>query len=456
MIYIRDKKTKRIEQSMKKINLITALCIVLSLAVALPAQIFKSTRHEDKNSTFAVDYALFKTDDTTKIARLEIYYQIFNAALKFEEIDNSFEAEYEISVELYKKKKKYDSYKFSQVVRVVKKAKTKSKTDYRINQVDFLVEEGKYEVKVRLYNPVHMKEKIQKFKVKVKKYKHKRTKISDIELVQAIAPSGDNASVFDKGKLQLIPSVRHRYSTESNSSLYFYMELYQGYELEENVKVETVLRHRGKGMLYRDSLTSVFETPIVRQFRELSIDELRPGKYELIITLRGKRNRKVDTKYKDFEILWTPTALIKHDYDVLVKQIELIASSEEVKALKGKETMEERISAFNAYWEANDPTVGTFENETKNEFYRRVAVANHNFSTIFGNGWRSDQGRIFIMYGEPDQLDDFPIEQNRRPYQEWHYFHNSRYLKFIFVDVNEDGIYKLIYPYDGLNQRPSN
>ncbi len=438
---------------MKKEKQFLLVLIFLCCAASVSAQIFKTSKNNAEDSYFAIDYALFKADSTDKISRIEIYYQILNAALNFEAKDDIYEAQYEITIDLFKDNKKYDSYTYDQVVRVAEKSKTRSKFDYRTNQVNFLVDEGKYKVIIRLYDPVSRKEKTRKFKIKVKKYNSKRPSISDIEMVQGIAPVTDKNSIFDKGDRQLIPSVRNKYGVSGNTSIYFYLELYQGTEPIPEVRVETVLRHEGKGMLYRDSLTSVFNSPIERQFRQISIEDLRPGKYELIVTLHGKRNKKIAARYKDFEIAWTPEALIRYNYKVLVKQIELIASREEVKGLKNKETYEERLAAFNKFWDGQDPTPGTYENEAKDEFYRRVAVANHNFSYLFGNGWSTDRGRIYIMYGQPDQIDDFPIVSNRRPYQEWYYYQNSKYLKFVFVDLNEDGDYRLVYPYDGLYQR---
>ncbi len=450
---VREKNNSKNSECMKKEKLFIAVLIFLFCATFVSAQIFKSSRNNIEDSFFSVDYALFKAGSEDKTARLETYYQILNAALHFEEVGKSFEAKYKITVELFKDSKKYDSFTYSQVVRVAKKSKTTSRFDYRTNQVNFYTDEGKYEIIAKLYDPVSNEEIIRKFKVKVKKYKNKKPSISDIEMVQGVAPITDKSTVFDKGENQLIPSVRNKFGISGNSSIYFYLELYQGSEQFSEVRVETVLRHEGKGMLYRDSLTSVFHSPIERQFRKISIEDLRPGKYELIITLRGKRNKKIAAKYKDFEIAWTPEALIRYDYKKLVKQIELIASKEELKGLKNKETYEERLAAFNKYWDSQDPTPGTFENEAKNEFYRRVAVANHNFSFLFGNGWRTDRGRIYIMYGQPDQIDDFPVVSDRRPYQEWYYYQNSKYLKFVFVDINEDGDYRLVYPYDGLYQR---
>ena len=71
-----------------------------------------------------------------------------------------------------------------------------------------------------------------------------------------------------------------------------------------------------------------------------------------------------------------------------------------------------------------------------------------------GPGWRTDRGRIYVKHGEPDEIDDYPFAPNSHPYQEWHYYHGGRYRKFTFLDENEDGDYRLIYPYDGLNLTP--
>ncbi len=69
-------------------------------------------------------------------------------------------------------------------------------------------------------------------------------------------------------------------------------------------------------------------------------------------------------------------------------------------------------------------------------------------------GWRTDRGRIYIQFGEPDEIDDYPLAANSQPYQVWHYYRRGSYRKFVFVDEFEDGDYRLQFPYDGLYQRP--
>ncbi|MDZ7822184.1 MAG: GWxTD domain-containing protein [Candidatus Marinimicrobia bacterium] len=65
--------------------------------------------------------------------------------------------------------------------------------------------------------------------------------------------------------------------------------------------------------------------------------------------------------------------------------------------------MKEKRKFFTETWENLDPTPGTERNELMNEYYYRVQTANQRFSGQ-REGWRSDRGMIYIIYGEPDAV----------------------------------------------------
>jgi GWxTD domain-containing protein len=68
------------------------------------------------------------------------------------------------------------------------------------------------------------------------------------------------------------------------------------------------------------------------------------------------------------------------------------------------QTNEEREQFIEAFWQRRDPTPDTVENEFKEEHYRRIAYANERFSSGIP-GWRTDRGRIYIMWGPADQVE---------------------------------------------------
>jgi GWxTD domain-containing protein len=88
----------------------------------------------------------------------------------------------------------------------------------------------------------------------------------------------------------------------------------------------------------------------------------------------------------------------------LEEEVPYIISDEERSAFLQLQTNEEREQFIEAFWQRRDPTPDTVENEFKEEHYRRIAYANERFSSGIP-GWRTDRGRIYIMWGPPDQIE---------------------------------------------------
>ncbi|UCD63289.1 MAG: GWxTD domain-containing protein [Candidatus Zixiibacteriota bacterium] len=438
-----------------KTHIVAILIALTMVAGVVHGQSAFNVFSKDANDPyFLVDHAVFNSTTPGKV-RLEVYYQIYNAALEFYRQGGVYAAEYEILVAVYGKNDLLvDSYRDTKRIKVRTEAQAKSRFDYRTNLVKFDLDPEKYEVKLTLTDARSDKSIERSFKTKAQYLQQKHASLSDIQLVQSASATGDDATKFDKGEFTVVPSVSHKYGSDDALKLMFYFEVYQGQDSASEVQIETSLRHDTRGMLYRDSLSSEFVDGAARQLREISLEDLRPGGFRLHIALKGRRDKKVDEKDKYFELVWSEKSLLKHDYESILSQLSIIAQDSDVDQLKGLETFDERQRAFAEFWLGRDPTPGTPDNEVKTEFYRRINFANQHFSYLRRAGWKTDRGRVYIVYGEPDQVDDYPFVLDRQPYQEWHYYREARYRKFVFVDENGDGDFRLVYPYDGLGHRP--
>jgi GWxTD domain-containing protein len=91
----------------------------------------------------------------------------------------------------------------------------------------------------------------------------------------------------------------------------------------------------------------------------------------------------------------------------LDEDVRYIITDEEMSAFKQLSNDEERDQFIEAFWLRRDPTPDTVENEYKEEHYRRIAYANEHFQAGKA-GFRTDRGRIYIMFGPPDQIDAHP------------------------------------------------
>ncbi len=142
----------------------------------------------------------------------------------------------------------------------------------------------------------------------------------------------------------------------------------------------------------------------------------------------------------------------------LSEEVPYIITSEERAAFKKLSTDDEREQFIENFWERRNPNPGSPENEFKEEYYRRIAYANEHFASGI-QGWRTDRGRIYIMYGPADEVDSHPSggsylrpqeegggETATYPFEQWRY----RYIDGIgtniileFVDPTMSGEYHL-------------
>jgi GWxTD domain-containing protein len=127
----------------------------------------------------------------------------------------------------------------------------------------------------------------------------------------------------------------------------------------------------------------------------------------------------------------------------LDEDVRWIITDEEQKAFKLLSNDEERDQFIEAFWQRRDPTPDTVENEFKEEHYRRMAYANEHFAAGIP-GWKSDRGRIYIMYGPADEIESHPSggsyerpmeegggETSTFPFEDWRY----RYLEDIGQEI---------------------
>ncbi|HEV8182780.1 MAG TPA: GWxTD domain-containing protein [Candidatus Angelobacter sp.] len=165
-----------------------------------------------------------------------------------------------------------------------------------------------------------------------------------------------------------------------------------------------------------------------------------------------KRPRKKDDKAANIERLG---GVYKKWLD---EDVRWIITDEELSAFKKLTTNAERDTFIEGFWQRRDPTPDTAENEYKEEHYRRIAYANEHYAAGMP-GWRTDRGRIYIMFGPPTSIDSHPMggpyqrsaeegggQTTTFPFEVWRY----RYLEGIgqeieieFVDDCGCGAYEM-------------
>jgi GWxTD domain-containing protein len=132
-------------------------------------------------------------------------------------------------------------------------------------------------------------------------------------------------------------------------------------------------------------------------------------------------------------------APLDNPYDKWVKQdVVYIIAPEERAAFENLGSNEEKEHFIEQFWQRRDPTPGTVENEFKEEHYRRIAYSNRQYQDGNGlAGWKTDQGRVYITYGPPDEKEVHPT--GNPPYEQWLYRHIEGIGENVVIEFREEG-----------------
>lgn len=130
-----------------------------------------------------------------------------------------------------------------------------------------------------------------------------------------------------------------------------------------------------------------------------------------------------------------PSSLL--NLDIALENMRFIVDENQLKELR-RGNAAEKEQKFRTFWKQRDPTPDTEYNELMTEYYRRIDQAYDQFTTPSKAGHESDQGKIFIVYGPPENIERrFPPNGNTQ--EVWTYADRT----FIFTATSGFGDFQL-------------
>jgi GWxTD domain-containing protein len=127
-------------------------------------------------------------------------------------------------------------------------------------------------------------------------------------------------------------------------------------------------------------------------------------------------------------------------------EVEPIMTKNERSVFKGLTKDEDREKFQSLFWKVRDATPGTPENEFMTEFYSRRRYAETRL-----DGPQSDRGRIYIILGKPDEVQNYAGSDKVVDCELWVYRAEGRsglppLMYLLFFKKDNLGEYKLFYP----------
>ena len=87
------------------------------------------------------------------------------------------------------------------------------------------------------------------------------------------------------------------------------------------------------------------------------------------------------------------------------------------------------------FWRSQDLNPTTTKNEFKELYFERIDYTNKNFKSKYKDGFLTDRGRVYILYGPPDNIDYSYSDMELKPHETWFYNSIEAGVQFIFGNI---------------------
>jgi GWxTD domain-containing protein len=213
-------------------------------------------------------------------------------------------------------------------------------------------------------------------------------------------------------------------------------ETIENYAYTVSVRMEDM---RGNLALYNRAYLRTSESGYQRLCMDVSVDDLMIGDYEISVAVEVPGTNQRAVSKGRFTVLLNRGSLGGYFRETM-KILSLYADEDELEELAGS-TPENRVQAWNRFWLRRDPNPSSKVNEDLGEFLRRLEHILRSFSG-FRPGWQTDRGKIYLRYGQPDDIVDRQGRIFGTTYQLWYYY--SRGVVYIFEDMLGTGDFRLL------------
>ena len=374
------------------------------------------------------------------MSRLNLYTEISYDNLQFIKRNELYEANYEISVIIYDRDgDQVDGKVWQKQITVDSYDATNSQHDYSFDNSFFHLEPGDYEIVLGFTDANTKQTHTLKQKERLKDFSSRSFSLSDVTMTENIE--------VDSLGVKSIKPVIPGYIRTTGTNLFIYFEIYTDTILDRDLEYTYKIINADKKVIEQSTIERRLEMDRTLEYFRIDKNKLAHGVYTVIINAAyGSRKDKTE---KQFTIRWAgmPASIV--DIKRATEQLKYIANKAEMEKIK-KAPKSEKLKEFESFWQGKDPTPGTLRNELMDVYYSRIDYSNKTFGG-FREGWKSDMGMIYIIFGPPNDIERHPFDRGDKPYEIWYYYNTNRY--FVFYDETGFGEYYLVNP-DWRNMPP--
>ncbi len=410
-----------------------------------------------------LDHASFRANDS--LAYVEVFASVQRSHLKYEEAGDSLRAEFMVRLDVLQDTSSVLSDTF-RAIDAVPKADPPTKGQFFPHVFRFIMKPGAYTLRASLFQEAPEPRDVAVDTITVMAYREDQLALSQIELGCRLDYTKEK-SPFVKNGVLIVPNPTRFFGTDL-PLFYYYAEAY-GLDYDsaraDSYAVFRRIIHAENGSPARPEVKKTYPTTgsSVVIADGFPISTLRTGTYELELEVKSYGSGKSTAMRKKF---WTyrpddfiagrmpdpsreyKEKLLEADPHVLdfiapdsalllMKYVLTTDQSKRVERLN-QEGKEEFVHSYWKQRELEDPGAA-------NRYFARAEEANRRWDYLYRPGWKTDRGRVFILHGEPDQVERNYAGAQLPDHELWQYDKLEGGVIFVFLDQSGFGDLDLVH-----------
>ena len=406
-----------------------------------------------------IDYARFRNDEQS--GYLEIYYGFHPHLLTHQ----WSEGKYRAGVHLWTRVRDDKTEAFAVNERVLLPVEITDTTDVSlrfpfITQAGYVLPLGDYTLEVVAVDSLNPSRRDSvSLVINIDAYTGE-VACSDLELCSKIVSSSKKDDPFFKNSLEVVPNSTIIFGSTAYPVVFHYLELYN-LNPQETYIVKTLIADSEGRIVKESSKTIKYGVGNAVEVGTTNMTSIKSGKCHFRLLLFNQSAEEVARTEKVFFVynphLVAPQeaaltfqadvleGLSEKELDMEFSQAPYIATDEEKKMYKQLDTETGKREFLAKFWTSvlkgrlGHPPI------RRVDYLRMVEMANEGYSRMGRAGWKTDQGRVYILYGKPDEIERHPHVSESKPHEIWRYYGIEGGAEFVFIDRFGFGDYQLVH-----------
>jgi GWxTD domain-containing protein len=426
---------------------------------------YSNSFSQSNGSIFDFDYAQFGYDSTSNY--IEVYYSINQSLFTIKQQDTSKYVEGILKISIKDSTTGTVVVDKQWMLKYPVYGKLSTGEENLVGELNFVLPGGIYKCNISVTD--QFKEKNVKSiteTLHIKPFENDKIALSDVQLASRLIQNSTNtSSIFYKNTFEVTPIPTLVFG-QNIPVVFYYYEVYEKNADTNSAKMKLnceVLNSRGKILYNNTRLISKGAASRV-EVGSVPIVKYPTDSYSMKVTLIDSAASLGRTSIKKF-FVYNPDVKVAVDTtgtqqslvlgsnfgllsieecnDIFAKS-KYIATSNEADQYSRLGNVQAKRDFLYGFWKKHSENSEDQPGISYKEYMGRVQESNQRFGSLKRQGWKSDRGRVFIIYGEPSEIERYPNAVNTKPYEIWHYNDIQGGVLFYFADLYGFSEYQLV------------